>query len=441
MKTFELRTGFLLGIGWTAAALAQAQPSVAVIGGGASGLTTAWLLERDYKVTLFEKESRLGGHADSVALPNGKSVEAGFEFFSPKIFPHFFRLLNHLQVPTHEFGIRYSFYRTDGSLGLRLPPDVFAAIGNMSLLGKFNEFLQHAARLVENQDQSLTVGAFTDSLNLDEKFKTDFLYPFLASMWGVGPRDIPKFAALPVVSWLVLSNTGTLEPPRWHEVAQGTAAYIEALSSQIRQAEILLDAEVTQVTRLKSGKYRVSSKRGVSRDVDSVVFATNAFVARKLAENLPGAGDALRALSRFKYFKTVIAIHGDRSRMPKDKGLWGEVNVGFDGVQSAITVYKSWRTEGGDPVFKSWVTREAALGLPLPKPLYATREYYHAQVDLDYVRGQNELRRVQGREGLWFAGVYTGKIDSHESAIVSAVDIAKVLAPHSERLKVLVPEL
>ncbi|MBC7811868.1 MAG: FAD-dependent oxidoreductase [Burkholderiales bacterium] len=40
---------------------------IGVIGAGAAGLSTAWLLDKDrYEVTLFEAKDRLGGHADTV---------------------------------------------------------------------------------------------------------------------------------------------------------------------------------------------------------------------------------------------------------------------------------------------------------------------------------------------------------------------------------------
>lgn len=39
---------------------------IAVIGAGIAGLSVAWLLSRQYHVTLFERERRLGGHSNTV---------------------------------------------------------------------------------------------------------------------------------------------------------------------------------------------------------------------------------------------------------------------------------------------------------------------------------------------------------------------------------------
>jgi predicted NAD/FAD-binding protein len=58
---------------------------IGIIGGGAAGLATAWLLEQDHDVTLFEKDDRLGGHAHTVDIDVGGrplSVDAGFQFFA-----------------------------------------------------------------------------------------------------------------------------------------------------------------------------------------------------------------------------------------------------------------------------------------------------------------------------------------------------------------------
>ncbi len=45
---------------------------VAVVGSGVAGLTAAWVLSKDSDVTLYEADSRLGGHADTHSVTDRK---------------------------------------------------------------------------------------------------------------------------------------------------------------------------------------------------------------------------------------------------------------------------------------------------------------------------------------------------------------------------------
>jgi uncharacterized protein len=83
------------------------------------------------------------------------------------------------------------------------------------------------------------------------------------------------------------------------------------------------------------------------------------------------------------------------------------------------------------PIFKSWVTYEKEL----PQPLYALRTYWHAKINAAYFEAQKGITQLQGANHLWFAGVYTHDVDSHESAVLSAIKVAQRLAPQSARLK------
>ena len=79
---------------------------IAVIGSGGAGLLTAWLLEQDHQVTLFETQTRLGGHADTVNVELAGQIfgiDAGFELLSSEMFPQFTRLLRLLDVPLYRY--------------------------------------------------------------------------------------------------------------------------------------------------------------------------------------------------------------------------------------------------------------------------------------------------------------------------------------------------
>ena len=92
---------------------------IGIVGGGAAGLATAWLLEQRHDVTLFEKDDRLGGHAHTVDIEvDGQTlaVDAGFQFFGRSAaYATFNRLLDALDVPRTTYPATLTVARGDGS--------------------------------------------------------------------------------------------------------------------------------------------------------------------------------------------------------------------------------------------------------------------------------------------------------------------------------------
>ena len=67
---------------------------IAVIGSGISGLSAAYYLSKRYKVDLFEKEERFGGHSHTIDIKldeDSKKILAyiGFIVFNKKNLSHF----------------------------------------------------------------------------------------------------------------------------------------------------------------------------------------------------------------------------------------------------------------------------------------------------------------------------------------------------------------
>ena len=65
---------------------------VAVIGGGASGLLTAWMLQDEHDVVVYEADDRLGGHVHTVPVEHDDRetvyAEAGFKYFFDRTNPN-----------------------------------------------------------------------------------------------------------------------------------------------------------------------------------------------------------------------------------------------------------------------------------------------------------------------------------------------------------------
>lgn len=417
---------------------------VGIIGGGGSGLTTAWLLDQDCEVTLFEKADRLGGRANTIDVQiEGRTtpIEAGFEFISEGQFPYFCRLLNQLQIPLNRFTLTTTFYNTDGSEVLILPPfhdgmiewesltphDVFEMI-------QINSLLNDAKRLIETVDSGITFEDFVESLSLTSNFKEELLYPFIAAGWGVTKEDIKEFVAYDALKYVVKGKEE--EDYKWVEVKGGTKKYIQALVSQLQHTKIKLETRIAKIL-YEDGRYIVVEENGDVSYFDHLVIATNAKQASSLLDGITFAYGIQSILKNIEYFKITIAIHGDIRFMPPDHQDWTVVNIRYDGKNSAATVYKKWLSPTF-PIFKSWITFDVRSpkdsGPPLPNPLYALVHYDHPKANLKYFQVQKAIEMIQGNHHLWFAGNYTHDNDSHESAIVSAINVVKKITPDSRRL-------
>ncbi len=417
---------------------------IAIIGGGAAGLTTAWLLEQHHEVTLFEKESYLGGHAATVHIEiDGTRVpiDTGFELFSDALFKRFERLLALLEVPTQPFSLTYTFHRTDNTQTLCLPP---FREGTFSLknflpqqlfeLVQFKIFIDGGEKIVSANDRIMTMDQFLNSISITQEFKNDFLLPFLAAGWGVTCDVFKNFAAYDIVKWYSVSKPARLTDLVWKEVVGGVATYIDALSKQCVRTRIKTSSVISNITSSQGG-YMLEEADGTRSYFDHIVVATNAQQARELIINNPKAFPLIAALKNISYVPTTIAIHGDERFMPQTPSDWGVVNIAFDGNKSAMTICKLWKSK--TPLFRSWVTHQLKHREFMPDPLYALVHFDHAEVTPAYFQTQDTIAALQGTNNMWLAGVYTHDIDFHESAIESAILIAQKLAPHSQRLQAL----
>ena len=410
---------------------------IGIIGGGAAGLATAWLLERDHEVTLFEKDDRFGGHAHTVDVEvDGRqiAVDAGFQFFAPSAaYATFNRLLDALEVARVSYPATLTVAGSDGSGPTAMPPfrrgrPVWASLRPDAIgrLLRFRSFLAEIPSFLAEHDTTVTIAQYVERQRLPRSFVDGFLFPLLLAFWCVDVADFRRFSAYNALYYLGANLPRGLRPPVQSQIPGGLRVYVEALVASLERAALHAGSPVESVTRDRDGTLAVEVG-GVRHPFDHLVFACNARQAHALLAHLPELDELTAQLARFEYFTTTIAIHGDRRLMPRDEPAWSVVNIRADAVHSSLSI---WDPARRIPVFKSWVTYDEVL----PEPLYATATYEHGLIDTAYFDAQRRLRPLQGQHGVSLAGLYTADADSHESAILSAVAVAERLAPDAPRL-------
>ena len=79
--------------------------NIAVVGAGVAGLSSAWLLNRNHRVTVYEASDTIGGHANTVdvPIPEGLTpVDTGFIVYNELNYPNLTALFKHLGVSTKD---------------------------------------------------------------------------------------------------------------------------------------------------------------------------------------------------------------------------------------------------------------------------------------------------------------------------------------------------
>jgi len=91
----------------------ESRMHVVVIGSGAAGLAAAWLLSKRHRVTLLEKDDRLGGHAHTATVSGSvdQKIDTGFIVYNEPSYPNLTRWFDAMNVKTEDSDMSFSVSR------------------------------------------------------------------------------------------------------------------------------------------------------------------------------------------------------------------------------------------------------------------------------------------------------------------------------------------
>ena len=422
---------------------------IGIIGAGVSGMTAAWLLQHDHKVTLFDKAPRLGGHVETIPVTIGGEVvhaEVGPRFFFDTAYPYFLALLRLLAVPIRWSDAMASITEVRNGRTVVLPPRSLRHVAQLARSPRIVRHVLSLRRLIEEQpviaarrDFSITFRRHLAESGYPASFGPEFAYPFLAASWGAPLAKLPEF---PVYSLLKGMPPG--KRPGFYEVTGGMSRYVQAFGDELARVDVRLGAGVKRVERdadlptasraaahqdlASLGSFVVEDANGERHRFDRLVVATSSRDAADVLRGLPAGAELAKLVATYRHFDTEIVIHGDASLLPPDRRDWAHNNLFFDGDLAWMSDWQGLRH--GLPVIRTWLPK----GRAAPRPLYGRRTFHHVLMHPENAALQRRIAAAQGAQGIWVTGMYAVDVDNHESALLSALVPAMALAPRAKNL-------
>ncbi len=411
---------------------------IAVVGSGISGSIAAWLLREPHAVTLFEAETRFGGHTHTVQLDHGQGpvrVDTGFMVFNRPNYPLLTALFEHLGIAAYPTDMSFSASFDGGALeyagtdlntlfGQRRNLIRPAFWGMLLEILRFNRCAQRA--LTADLANDLALGDLLDREGFSGAFRTRYLYPMAAAIWSC-PHD--RISAFPALSFLrFFANHGLIQlqdRPQWLTVEGGSRAYLDRLIDDLGPRA----RAGVPVVRVERGPLDVTLvlEDGRRERFDEVVLACHSDQAlRLLADPSP---TERRLLGAIPYQPNRVLLHRDPALMPRARRIWSSWNYLSEGAGDAgravSVTYWMNSLQRLPTAFDVFVSLNP-LREPRAELVEGEFQYDHPVFDARALEAQRGLPHIQGRRRTWFAGAWTG-YGFHEDGMRSGVEVATAL--------------
>jgi hypothetical protein len=417
---------------------------VAVIGTGIAGNAAAWTLSKRYRVTVYDREIRPGGHSHTVTIDydgTPVAVDIGFIVYNELNYPDLKALFAHLGVATVESCMSFSVtadagrfeWKGGGNNWRETAQGLFAQPRNLlspSFLRMLRCILTFNRRSVEDLAAGnlagRTLGEYFAWRKFAPRLLTDYLAPMGAAIWSAPASEMLDFPAENFVAFFNNHRLLQYDRPVWRTVAGGSRSYVEKMMSGFRD-QVRLGCAVTSIERTPHGVI-VHDSHGNHDSYDHAVIAAHSDQALAMLSDADARERAI--LGAIGYSPNTVYLHRDPRLMPKRRRAWASWNF--------LRCQRQGRTEN-DVAVTYWMNRLQGIAddKPLfvslnppfaPDPALTFGKYMceHPQYDAKAFAAQKRLGEIQGRRHTWFCGAWTG-YGFHEDGLRSGLAVAEAL--------------
>lgn len=408
---------------------------IAIIGGGASGMVTAyWLDKLGHQVTVFEKQPILGGHirtlhqnVPSHHVPEGEFLEGGVLEF-PVTFHNFMALMQELEVELEPVEVGSALFLKDGRHFLS------AQMINQNFTGlqRFLEYLRldtlyarsagfwlkmRSPQLADLYDQPMSWYLKRPCIR-NTWLKLLTLYSYSTPFEQID--NFPAELAIPALRAYIFQN--------WVRIKGGVYSYIEKILERF-SGRVLLNTQIMQVSRTADAVH-IRLADGRSEKFDKVVFATPPDQVLKLLSDPTPA--EIRRFSRWESNEIQTVLHQDTS-------LYTPYNI------KAFSEFDFFQTERGWG-YNAYLNRLCGISsavdyslafnleeLIAEDKILHTFNHHTPRYTVDSFHYRDEVVSSNGENHIYHVGAYLGD-GLHEGAVTSALRVVQLLTVLSPEL-------
>lgn len=415
---------------------------VAIVGTGISGLVSAYLLDPEHDVTVFEARDRIGGHTHTVTVDdNGVAlqVDTGFIVFNDWTYPNFIKLLERLGIGNRETEMSFSVQDQASALEYSgtSANTMFAQRRNLfrprfwKMIREIMRFNQEAPRLLESDDAEISLQEYLDRHHYSDEFRRHYIIPMGGAIWSSPNQEMYQFPAKFFIRFF--KNHGMLsvnERPQWRVVEGGASTYVDAIVKTLRKP-VRVSAPVHSISRADDS---VTVRTGDGLEsFDEVIIASHSDQALTL---LSDPTDAERdILGKMRYVPNDVVLHTDTSLMPRLRRAWASWNayVPTETCDRVTLTYDMNILQGLETSTHYLVTLNDSDRIA-PGKIIRRFTYAHPLFTPESVAAQGRYDEIGGKNRTHFCGAYWFN-GFHEDGVRSALRVCEQLVgPEKGRL-------
>lgn len=412
---------------------------IAVVGAGISGLgCTHQLVAQGHDVTVFESESRIGGHTATYDVNVGTrryAIDTGFIVYNEWTYPKLIALLEQLGVSTRETSMGFAV--TDLDSGLEYAGNnlntLFAQRSNLispRFLRMVADILRFNRQAVADLDagrlpEDLSLGDYLAQNRYSETFARHYLLAMTSAIWSADVSDTYDF---PVQFFIrFFRNHGLLNVtnrPQWRVIEGGSREYLAPLVRTFEN-RIRTGHAVTEIIRHEAGGVSITCQNGSPEQFDQVVIATHSNQALAMLADADPAERSI--LSAIPYRDNDVVLHTDIRLLPRNRNTWSSWNYRLKPeADRAIVTYNMNILQGIEAPETFCVTLNDTESIN-PHRILGRFTYAHPQFSVAGIRAQSRWEEINGTRDTWFCGAYWHN-GFHEDGLVSGLRVAEGIA-------------